>query len=221
MNIIKENIASKKKRLNSILSVLKQEYPEAKIELNYKNTFELLVSTILSAQCTDKRVNIVTETLFNKYTDIKDYINIPIEQLEQDIYSTGFYKAKAKNIKASALKINEYFNGEVPDNMNDLLSLPGVGRKTANVILGHCFKPTGIVVDTHVIRIAKRLDFTQSSNPKIIEEDLIKIVPKSKWTIFTHYIIRHGRKTCTSRKPKCNDCTISKYCPSNSNIISP
>lgn len=216
MELINENIESKKKRLNSILRILKKEYPEAKIELNYRNTFELLVSTILSAQCTDKRVNIVTEKLFKKYIDISDYIKIPVEQLEQDIYSTGFYKAKAKNIKASAKKIINDFNGNVPDNMEDLLSLPGVGRKTANVILGHCFVPAGIVVDTHVKRIATRLEFTQSNNPDKIEQDLIEIVPKRKWTIFTHYLIRHGRKVCASRKAKCNDCKISKYCPSSS-----
>ncbi len=202
-----------KNRVLSIIEILKNEYPEAKIRLNYSNPFNLLVATILSAQCTDDRVNIVTKDLFNELKSPEDFVKIPQEHLEKMIYSTGFYKAKAKNIKAMSEIISNEFKGRVPNNMDDLLKLPGVGRKTANVILGHCFKPAGITVDTHVKRISYRLGLTKSKNPLIIEKDLIALVPKKYWTLITHLLINHGRKICKARKPKCNDCKLNHLCP--------
>jgi len=206
-------LRNNKNRVLSIIEILKNEYPEAKIRLNYSNPFNLLVATILSAQCTDDRVNIVTKDLFNELKSPEDFVKIPQEHLEKMIYSTGFYKAKAKNIKAMSEIISNEFKGRVPNNMDDLLKLPGVGRKTANVILGHCFKPAGITVDTHVKRISYRLGLTKSKNPLIIEKDLIALVPKKYWTLITHLLINHGRKICKARKPKCNDCKLNHLCP--------
>ncbi|MFC2131163.1 endonuclease III [Bacteroidota bacterium] len=207
----------KKTRLASIIRIMSKEYPNAGITLRHKNPFDLLVATILSAQCRDKRVNIVTKSLFAKYKTPEDYLEVHREELEKDIYSTGFYKAKAKSIRGSAINILQDYNGKVPGTMKELLTLPGVGRKTANVILGHCFKPEGIVVDTHVIRISNRLGLVSTKNPEIIEHKLIELVPKSKWMIFTHYLINHGRNVCTARKPKCENCRISKHCPASTN----
>ncbi|MBI5323942.1 MAG: endonuclease III [Ignavibacteriae bacterium] len=211
---MRESLNDKKSRMNKILSILSKEYPFAQIQLEYENPFELMVSTILSAQCTDARVNIVTEKLFKKYRKPKDYLKVPIEELEKDIYSTGYYKAKARHIRAATKVILENFKGEVPGTMDELLSLPGVGRKTANVILGHCFDTPGIVVDTHVGRIANRLGMTMSINAEKIEYDLMELIPKKHWVIFTHYLINHGRKVCTSRKAKCEQCIVSELCPS-------
>lgn len=208
-----DTLSAKKRRMTYILNVLSSEYPEAKIQLDFNNPFELLVATILSAQCTDARVNIVTKDLFKKYKIPKDYLLADREVLERDIFSTGFYKAKAKNIQNAARKVIDDFAGEVPGTMKELLSLPGVGRKTANVILGHIFDVPGIVVDTHVIRISNRLGFVETKNPEKIEFALMDIAPKKKWVIMTHYFILHGRKICSSRKPKCEDCLIEKYCP--------
>lgn len=207
-----------KQKNNTVKTIIKRlikEYPDAKIRLKYTNPFNLLIATILSAQCTDERVNLVTKDLFNQLKTPEDYVKIPQEQLEKMIYSTGFYRAKAKNIKAMAEKILTHFEGNIPDTMDNLLSLPGVGRKTANVILGHCFKPAGITVDTHVKRISKRLGLTTSNNPDKIEQNLIKLVPKKYWTQFTHLLIYHGRKVCKARKPNCNNCVISNLCAKN------
>lgn len=207
-----ESKKNKIARLNNIISILRDIYPEAHIELVYKNPLELLVSTILSAQCTDERVNIVTKKLFKKYKIPEDYLNVEAGELEQDIFSTGFYKAKAKNIRGAMRKLLDDFNAVIPNNMNDLLSLPGVGHKTANVILGHCFEAEGIVVDTHVIRLSNRMGFVKSKNAEIIERELMNIVNPNDWTIFTHYFINHGRKICTARKAMCSECKISEYC---------
>lgn len=204
----------KKQKVKEIIKALEKEFPEARIRLNHSNPFELLVATILSAQCTDERVNIVTNQLFKEYRTPQDYANINPIELEKRIYSTGYYKSKAKHIIMSSKTILEKFNGEVPNTMEDLLQLPGVGRKTANVVLSHSFNKPGIVVDTHVTRIANRLGLVTTRDAKKIEFALSEIVPKSKWVIFTHLLIAHGRKYCTARKPKCRECPIKNLCPS-------
>lgn len=201
-----------KQRMAKILDILAKEYPNVKIQLNFSNPFELLIATILSAQCTDERVNKVTPSLFKKYKSPSDYVNIPIEELEKEIYSTGYYKAKAKHIKEMSKMLLEKYNGVVPSQLEELIKLPGVGRKTANVVLGHCFNVPAIVVDTHVIKLSNRLGFVCTKNAEIIERKLMELLPKNKWVIFTHYFISHGRKICTARNPKCNECVISKYC---------
>ena len=211
---LKESTKNQKKRISDILNILKKEYPDVKIQLNFENHFELLVATILSAQCTDARVNMVTEKLFKKYNQPEDYIEVSEEELEKDIFSTGYYKAKARHIKAAAKTIINDYGGNVPSNMEDLLKIPGVGRKTANVLLGHCFNTPGIVVDTHVIRIANRLGFINTKDPYKIEKKLNDLIQKDEWVSFTHYFINHGRKICTSRKAKCSECVISNLCPS-------
>lgn len=205
---------AQKERMKLILELLKVEHTDARIALNYSTPLELLIATILSAQCTDARVNMVTEQLFKKYRTIEDYCNVPLEVLEKNIFSTGFYKNKAKNIKGAVAKIKDDFNGQVPDNMDDLLSLDGVGRKTANVVLGHCFNNVGIVVDTHVSRLANRLGFVDNKDAVKIEFKLMEIVNKEDWVMFTHYMIQHGRKVCHSRKPLCHSCVVNELCPS-------
>lgn len=205
---------SQRIRMNEILEILKIEHQDARIALNYSNPLELLIATILSAQCTDARVNLVTQDLFFKYRVLEDYITIPVEQLEQDIFSTGFYKNKAKNIKGAVKKIKDKFGGNVPDNMDDLLQLDGVGRKTANVVLGHCFGKNGIVVDTHVTRLSNRLGFVKTKDPVKIEFELMELIPEDDWVMFTHYMIQHGRKICIARKPLCGLCVINELCPS-------
>ncbi len=202
-------------KVDEIISLLKKGYPGVKIALNYSNPFELLIATILSAQCTDTRVNEVTKTLFKKYRTPQDYIKTPQEELEKDIYSTGFYKNKAKSIKKlSEILVND-FDSKVPDNMDDLLTLPGVARKTANVVLSVAFgKNEGIAVDTHVKRVSARLGLTGNTSPDKIEKDLMAIVPKKDWGIFTLLLIHHGRQICTAKKPLCGECFLNKLCPS-------
>lgn len=206
-----------KARMNKILEILAQEYPGVHIQLNFLTPHQLLVATILSAQCTDERVNKVTEKLFQKYKKPEDYLAVSQEELEKDIFSTGYYKAKAKHIQEATAMILKEFEGKVPDNMQDLLKLPGVGRKTANVILGNCFGVPGIVVDTHVIRISNRLGFTNTEDATKIEYALMKLIPKEKWVIFTHYLINFGREICKARQPKCSICKIAVLCPSRLN----
>jgi endonuclease-3 len=202
-------------RVKEIISVLKKEYPEAKIALDFKNPWQLLVATVLSAQCTDVRVNKVTPGLFKKYKDISDYADADIREFEEDIHSTGFYKNKARSIIGSAKKILVEFNGRVPDTMEGLTSLPGIGRKTANVILSSGFGiVAGIVVDTHVIRLSQRLGLTKNRDAVKIEQDLMEVVPKKEWGIFSHLLILHGRKVCIARWPNCSECKINKLCPS-------
>ena len=201
-------------RVKKIWPILKKTYPEAKIALNFKNPLELLIATILSAQCTDARVNIVTKDLFKKYKSARDWEKTGIEQIENDIKSTGFFRNKAKNIKGACTKINEQFKGKVPGTMEELLTLPGVGRKTANCVLGDAFGIPGITCDTHVIRLSRRLELSENSDPVKLEFDLAEIVPKKNWTIFSHLIIFHGRNICIARKPKCPECPIAQYCPS-------
>jgi len=201
-------------KVNQIIKILKKEYPKAKIALEFSNPLEILVATILSAQCTDERVNKVTKSLFKKYKTVQDYANADLKKFEQEIKSTGFYHNKAKNIISSAKMIIEKFNGKVPDKMEDLLTLPGVARKTANIVLGNAYGIVeGIAVDTHVRRLSQRLGFTKNDDPLKIEQDLMKIIPKSNWFIISYLLIEHGRKICDARKPKCSVCVISDLCP--------
>ncbi len=204
-------IRSKKQRMTFIINELSKEYPDVKIQLDFSNPFELLIATILSAQCTDARVNIVTKDLFAKYLSPEDYLKVPIEELEKDIYSTGFYRAKAKNIVGACKMIIENYKGELPQTMEELLKLPGVGRKTANVVLGHCFDTPGIVVDTHVTRLSNRMGFVETKDAVKIEFALMKIIEKDIWVTFTHYFINHGRKICV-RNPKCEKCVVAEEC---------
>ena len=200
--------------IKRILSLLKKHYKDSKCALNYKNPFELLVATILSAQCTDERVNIVTDKLFKKYKTVKDYANADIKEFEKDVYSTGFYRNKAKNIIATAKIISDAYKGRVPKNFDKLLELPGVARKTANCVMGNAFNiPSGVVVDTHVSRITQRLGLTKNADPNKIELDLIKLIPKDEWINFSHMLIWHGRKICDARNPKCEICFLNKLCP--------
>jgi endonuclease III len=205
----------KRERLAEVINILREDYPEAKIHLHFQNDFQLMVATILSAQCTDKRVNMVTQELFKKYPAVYDFSEISQEELEKEIFSTGYYKAKAKNIIAAAKKLITDHNGRVPDNMNELLKVQGVGRKTANVLLGHLYDIPAIVVDTHVIKIMNRLGIMNTKNPEIIERELMELLDEKYWVVFTHLIISHGRAICTARKPKCNKCSIEHLCPSS------
>ena len=203
------------KNLKEIIRRLDKNYPDAKTDLIHKSPFQLLVAVILSAQCTDERVNIVTKELFKKYKTPEDFINIALEELEKEIYSTGFYKNKAKNIKLMAQTLMDKFNGKVPDRMEDLIILAGVARKTANVVLGSAFgKVEGIVVDTHVIRLSQRLGFTKNTNAEKIEQDLMKIIDKKEWFKFSYDLIQHGRKVCNAKKPLCTKCFLNDICPS-------
>ena len=231
LNVIKTKMAKVKNKINvepaeakerilKIIPILKKTYPDAKIALNWDNPWNLLVAVILSAQCTDVRVNIVTKDLFKKYKKPEDYRAVKQEELEQDIHPTGFYRNKAKNIRGAAQKIIEDFNSTVPNTMKELLTLPGAGRKTANYILGNAFGIPGITCDTHVIRLSRRLGLSENSDPVKLEFDLMNIVPKTKfggWTMFSHYLIFHGRNICKARKPDCPACSIAQYCPSAGN----
>ncbi len=200
-------------RANKIVELLEKHYP-AKIALNFKNPLQLLVATILSAQCTDARVNMVTKELFKKYKTAHDFANADLKTFEQEIRSTGFYRNKAKNIIAAAKKIVDDYNGKVPNTMEELLTLPGVARKTANVVLTGAFgKIEGIVVDTHVRRLSQRLGLTKNNDPKKIEQDLMKIIPKERWGTFSLQLIYHGRQVCKAKKPLCYECFLKDYCP--------
>jgi endonuclease III len=196
---------------------LRERYPDAKCSLNYNSPFELLVATILSAQCTDERVNKVTADLFRKYRTVSDYANAPPTELETEIHSTGFYRNKAKSIQATAQRILDHYKGEVPQSMEELLTLSGVARKTANVVLGNAFGiSSGIVVDTHVKRVSNRLGLTKHTDPEKIEKDLIGQIPKADWIDFPHLIIYHGRQICKP-KPLCRECPLNDICPSSEN----
>lgn len=202
-----------KNKVKKILQLLDEHYPEnTKCYLNYDTPWQLLIATILSAQCTDDRVNLVTKDLFKKYTSLSDFANADIKELEQDIHSIGFYRNKAKNIILSARQLLEKYNGQLPADIEKLTQLPGVGRKTANVILGNIFNIPSIVVDTHVKRVSNRLGLTTNTDPVKIEFDLMKILPKSHWIRYNTQIIAHGRKICTARNPKCQACFIQPYC---------
>ena len=214
--IIKESFESKKKRTRKIIALLKKEYPDAKCSLNFRKPLELMVATILSAQCTDVRVNIVTKTLFKKYRRPQDYYKVPPKELEEDIRSTGFFRNKAKAIQWACKVIAEKYTGKVPKTMEELTSLNGIGRKTANVILGNAYGiASGIAVDTHVTRLSHRLGLSYAKTPEKIELELMKLVPQSDWILFPHLLIWHGRKICQARSPKCEKCVLNKICPSS------
>ncbi len=207
---------SEKQRTQKIISLLKQEYPDARCSLNHSNPLELLIATILSAQCTDERVNIVTATLFRKYTRASDYLLVAQAELETDIRSTGFYRNKAKAIQGACRMIGEQYGGRVPETIEELLLLPGVARKTANVVLGNSFGITsGIVVDTHVARLSERLALSREKQPEKIERDLMQLVPQEDWIQFSHLLIAHGRKVCKARTPLCAECVVEQLCPSS------
>jgi len=217
--VAKKKLATKKTpgaqdaRVKKILAQLKKKYPDARCALNHNNAFQLLVATILSAQCTDVRVNKVTPALFAKYPGPRDFARLDQKVLEQDIRSTGFFRNKAKNIIGAAKKIVEDFKGKVPQSMDEMLILPGVARKTANVVLGTWFEiPTGVVVDTHVFRIAHRLNLSDGKTPEKVEDDLKRLVPKRRWVSFGHQVILFGREICQARKPLCMECPIERLC---------
>lgn len=204
-----------KESIQDILKLLEKEHPDAKIALHYSNTLELLVATILSAQCTDKTVNGVTDKLFRKYRSAQDYARVNIRTLEREIRSTGFYHNKAKNLKKTAQILVKTFNGQVPKTMDELLTLPGVARKTANIVLSNAYGVVqGIAVDTHVRRLARRLGLTENDNPNKIEQDLMKLIPRERWPKFTDLLIFHGRRMCTAKKPLCEKCVVGRLCPS-------
>jgi endonuclease-3 len=200
-------------RVRQIIAGLDQLYPSVTCALTHRSAWELLVATILSAQSTDVRVNMVTPLLFEKYPTVQDFAALDPEQLQPDIYSTGFFRNKSKSVVGAARKVVADFGGNVPQTMEELLSLPGVARKTANVVLGTWFKKNeGLVVDTHVTRISRRLELTKQQDPRKIEEDLMRIIPRERWTDFSHEVIWHGRKLCVARSPKCADCALEKLC---------
>jgi len=215
MTASRETTLEKKKRTAKVLGVLKRTYPRAKIVLNYSNPWELLVAVILSAQCTDKKVNEVTATLFRRYRAFKEYLNANPREFEQMIKPTGFYRAKAKHILASAKLVKEKFGGKVPKTMEEMLTLRGVARKTANVVLGNAYGVIeGIAVDTHVGRLSQRLKLSESRDPKKIEQDLMRLLPQKNWFRTTYLFIEHGRKICTAKDPRCDLCPLQKLCPS-------
>ena len=211
---MKESADQKKKRVLKIIRRLRKAYPDAKCALTFSNPWELLVATILSAQCTDKRVNMVTPALFKKYKTIFDYAQADSKDLEDLIRSTGFYKNKTKNILGAAKEIVKRFGSKVPARQEDLVALPGVGRKTANVVLGNAFDTPGLTVDTHMIRLNNRLGLTRNTDAVKIEFDLMPLIPEKEWTEYSHLIIHHGRARCPARKPDCQHCEIQNLCPS-------
>lgn len=211
-----ENSGKKKERVKYIFEILDPLYTREKTALEYRTPFQLLISTILSAQCTDKQVNSVTRTLFKKYKKPQDFINAPIAELEDDIRPTGFFRNKAKSIKGCTQGLAHLYGGEVPSTMEELVKLPGVGRKTANCVLGAAFDVPGVVVDTHVKRLSLRLGLTENQNPDKIEKDIEKMLPKDRWRRFSDILIYHGRDVCKSRKPDHDRCPVFNLCPSNS-----
>ncbi|HKS26306.1 MAG TPA: endonuclease III [Pyrinomonadaceae bacterium] len=209
-------IKEERERTRKIIRLLKREYPQAACSLDYSSPLELLVATILSAQCTDERVNNLTPALFRKYGSCEDYLKVPQSELEQDIRPTGFYRNKARAIQGACRLIKEQHGGRVPDSMEELVLLPGVARKTANVVLGNAFGiAAGVVVDTHVSRLTQRLALSTEKEAEKIERDLIELVPRSEWILFPHLLIAHGRKVCKARTPLCAECVLEKLCPSS------
>jgi endonuclease-3 len=212
----KETQGEKKKRAKKIIALLKKAYPEAKCSLDHKNPLQLIVSTILSAQCTDKRVNLVTPDLFVRFKTAKDYAEAGLPELEKYVRTTGFYRNKAKSLKGLGQALLEKHGGQVPKTMEELVHLPGVGRKTANVVLGTGYGiASGVVVDTHVSRIAARLGLSPASNPEKMEKHLMEVIPKKDWILFPHQIIHHGRAVCKAQRPNCPGCVLNRVCPSS------
>ncbi len=203
-------------RAPHIVRILSRAYPDAKVALRFSNPLEMLVATILSAQCTDEKVNEVTSVLFRKYRRAEDYLRVPEDELKRDIKPTGFFNQKAASIRAACQRIVEVYGGEVPDTMEELLTLRGVARKTANIVLGNAFgKVEGIAVDTHVKRLANRLGFSEHSDPDKIEQDLMRLIPRKRWFGFTYVLIDHGRAVCVARRPRCEACPVSHLCPAS------
>lgn len=202
-----------RKRAILIMEALEKEFPEAGCALDFTTPLELLVATIMAAQCTDVRVNMVTKTMFKKYRGAQDFVDVPGEELEEDIRSTGFFRNKTKSIKKCCQALIDNFGGEVPSSMEELLSLAGVGRKTANCLLGNVFGVPSIVVDTHMLRLSRRMGFSQETNPDKVELDMRAVVPEKQWTRFSHLIEFHGRKWCSARKPLCDQCPVADFCP--------
>lgn len=209
------DLKKRKARAAAVVELLKKEFPAARCRLAFHSPLELLVKTILSAQCTDERVNIVGETLFRKYRSASDFAQAPLHELEMDIRPTGFFRNKARNIQSCCRQLIERHRGEVPSTMDELTALPGVGRKTANVILGTIFNIPAVVVDTHVIRISRLLKLTNSADPEKIESDIMNVLSEKDWIIFAHLMSEHGRKTCIARRPACHTCVIAEHCPSS------
>lgn len=209
-------LAEQQQRTKKIISLLKKAYPDVKCSLNFASPLELLIATILSAQCTDERVNLVTSELFRKYRKAEDYLSVPVEELEQDIRSTGFYRNKAKAIQGACKLLVEKYGGRVPRDFEALLELPGVARKTANVVMGNAFGvASGVVVDTHVSRLSQLLGLTTHTQPEKIEKDLSERVPQKDWIDFPHLMIYHGRAVCIARRPQCQMCVLERLCPSS------
>ena len=205
---------AKKKRAQAIYRILSKSYPDVHCELDFKYPLQLLVATVLSAQCTDKRVNAVTPALFKRYKNVKDFAGADLRELQQIIKSTGFFRAKAKNIKGLSLAIVERHGGKVPNSLDELVKLPGVGRKTANVVLGHAFDTPGITVDTHFGRLSRRFGWTKETDPVKVEFEVMELIPQREWTNLSQRMIWHGRRVCHSRKPACGACPLQKLCPS-------
>jgi endonuclease III len=211
----RKHVGPKKQRIRPIIERLAIEYPDATIALRFRSPLELLVSVMLSAQTTDVNVNRVTQSLFEKYRKPEDYLAVQQEELERDIFATGFYRQKTKAIRGTMRTLLEEFDGEVPRELEGLIRLPGVGRKTANVVASELGEPQGIVVDTHVRRLSQRLGLTRQEDPVKIERDLVKLVPRADWARFPHLLIWHGRRVCDARRPRCEDCVVSDLCPSS------
>jgi len=211
----RRRVGPKRARIVPIIERLEADHPDAKIALRYRNELELLVSVMLSAQTTDVNVNRVTERLFEKYKRPEDYLAVPPEELERDIYATGFYRQKARALRATMAMLLEEFDGRVPRRLDDLVRLPGVARKTANVVAAELGDPQGIVVDTHVRRLSQRLGLTRQEDPVKIERDLQRLVPREYWGLFAHLLIWHGRRVCIARAPRCEDCVVNDLCPSS------
>ena len=207
-----------KKRVTQVLAALNKTYPGARCTLDYRNPLQLMVATILSAQCTDKRVNIVTKPLFKKYRSVADFARTPLEDLEGAIRTTGFYRNKAKSIKNTCRDLVKRYGGKVPDRLETLVKLPGIGRKTANVILGNAFGIPGLVVDTHVGRLSRRLGWTSNTDAVKVEFDLMPLIPEKRWAHTSHLLIQHGRNCCTARSPDCPRCPVKALCPSNGKV---
>ncbi len=213
---MRETKSQRQERTEQIIKLLKRAHPDAHCALNHSNAFELLVATILSAQCTDERVNIVTADLFRKYRKPADYLKVPATELQQDVRTTGFFRNKTKSIQGACRLLADEFNSQVPQTMEELLKLPGVARKTANVVLGVAYGiAAGVVVDTHVSRLSQRLGLTKERDAGKIEQDLMKLVPRKDWIIFSHLLIFHGRRVCKARRPLCEECVIERLCPSS------
>jgi endonuclease-3 len=217
---VRETADDRKRRAKVVLKLLKEKYPTAKCSLDFRTPLELLVATILSAQCTDERVNLVTKGLFQKYRSAADLAKVSQEALEKEIQSTGFFRNKAKSLRGMAAALVEKHGGKVPETMEELTSLPGVGRKTANVILGNAFgKNVGVVVDTHVGRVSQRLGLTSHEEAGKIERDLMQVIPQEEWMLWSHLLIYHGRKICQARKPKCGECPLVEWCPTGQKMV--